>query len=550
MTDYITNTPEDRGFTPLVLRNYQKECLEIMKGYEGKAALVVLATGLGKTAIFTEFIRHEVLENNHTCLIISHRAELVEQPLKYLKDLPCGIEMSYYHADPDKHKVISASVQSLTGRLPKYNPREIDTIIIDEAHHATAPTYRRILNYFKNATIYGFTATAHRYDDVGLGNIFDDIIYEKNVLWGIENKYLCPVECFQAPLKYRIGTIKINEYGELNQNDVAELMSGTALGVSEAYFKLAKGQTIIYAASISEGNDIVKYINKQAGRTIAVAIFGNTRNRQSLLDLYTLGTYKVLVNYGVLTEGTDLPCTETIIIARPIARTNPGTYAQLVGRGLRLYPGKEKCRIIDCIGISEIPLCTAATLFGKDIPEEKAEKHDKDKNKDEQENLMSEEFNIIISRPDTMIKDIREVNVIEKGISNDMHNVAWVKFKNGSYLLAVPNVVYKISKPMKDENGKDVHFLYRNKKSSKSPMDLQFLFDFVYSDLKKNHKKNRHIWDKTVRSYWDKDSPSEAQINLIKKLAPDYNIDTGKMTRGEASMLIQSLIYIKNMEVN
>lgn len=130
------------------LRPYQADTLQRMKSYEGNAALCVIATGLGKTRIFAEYIRCDVLENDHHILILSHREELVIQPLEYLKGLPCGIEQGTTHAHGEP--IISASVQSLVGRLDKYNPYSIDTIIIDEAHHSAAPTYRKIFEYFKN----------------------------------------------------------------------------------------------------------------------------------------------------------------------------------------------------------------------------------------------------------------------------------------------------------------------------------------------------------------------------------------------------------------
>ena len=102
------------------LRPYQADTLQRMKSYEGNAALCVIATGLGKTRIFAEYIRCDVLENDHHILILSHREELVIQPLEYLKGLPCGIEQGTTHAHGEP--IISASVQSLVGRLDKYNP--------------------------------------------------------------------------------------------------------------------------------------------------------------------------------------------------------------------------------------------------------------------------------------------------------------------------------------------------------------------------------------------------------------------------------------------
>lgn len=191
------------------LRPYQADTLQRMKSYEGNAALCVIATGLGKTRIFAEYIRCDVLENDHHILILSHREELVIQPLEYLKGLPCGIEQGTTHAHGEP--IISASVQSLVGRLDKYNPYSIDTIIIDEAHHSAAPTYRKIFEYFKNAVRFGFTATAIRGDGVGLDVAFDDILCEYNTLYGIEHGYLSPIEACQVNLKYDLGTVQYRE---------------------------------------------------------------------------------------------------------------------------------------------------------------------------------------------------------------------------------------------------------------------------------------------------------------------------------------------------
>lgn len=518
------------------LRPYQQKDLESLKNYEGRSALCVLATGLGKTREFTEFLRWEVTKNDHRCLILSHREELVYQPLTYLKDIRCGVELAEKCA---RHEpIISASVQSLVGRLHKYDPREIDTIIVDEAHHAAAPTYRRILEYFNNATVFGFTATAHRGDGVGLGCVFDDLLIERDTLWGIQNGYLVPMECMQVNLKYDMGSVKISADGDFNGADVARVMSGTAAGVAEAYEKHARGQTIVFAASLGEVKDITHFINKKAGRQIAAAVTANTRNRSRIIEGYRLGIYKVLVNFGIFTEGTDLPSTETVLIARPIAPTNVGLYAQMVGRGLRLSPGKTSCKVIDCVGISNSPICTAATLIGKDIPKPKPEKAKQEKQPDENKKIEILKENDI---PETWIKKESEVSIMDKGIGVDMHDIAWIALKNGGYILPIPNVIYKISKPLPD----GTVYLRRNKACAKTALPQQYIFDWVYQDLKAKHENCRHIWDKSQRRHWDNQPVTSAQISLIRRLAPDYKIDTKNMKRGEASALIQNFLYAK-----
>lgn len=530
-----------RSVTPRAsppLRDYQEKTIQKMLAYEGRAALGVLGTGLSKTRIFTEFIRRDVNDSDHRCLILSHRAELVHQPLTYLTDLPCGIELAQQHARGEP--VISASVQSLVGRLGKYNPREIDTIIVDEAHHAAAPTYRKILDYFPAARIFGFTATAHRGDDIGLDCVFDDILCEYDTLWGIEHGYLTPMDCVQVQLKYKIGSVKINEYGDFDQADVARVMSGTAAGVVEAYHKHARGQTIIFAASTDEARDITDLLNKHAGKKVAGLILGSTKNRDRLLEAYKLGILQVLVNFGVLTEGTDLPSTETVLIARPISHTNVGLYAQMVGRALRLYPGKTTALIIDCVGISDYPVCTAATLIGKPLPEEKPETPEKTEPKqpDEEQTQLLKDDEI----PDSWIQQQKEVSIMDKGKGVDLHGVAWVELKNGGYILPVPNMVYRISAP--DEAGNV--FLRKNKKCSKAAVPPQLVFDYAYQDLQKNHPQDAHIWDTSKRHYWDTQPVTTPQLTLIHRLAPDYSIDAKKMTRGDASRLIQLLLYKKD----
>lgn len=523
------------------LRPYQQDVLEKMIAYDGRAALCVLATGLGKTRIFTEFLRCEAVENDHTCLILSHREELVTQPLEYLKDVPCGIEQGMRHADPARHKIIAASVQSLIHRLRSYNPLEVQTIIIDEAHHAAAPTYRKIVDYFPNAVIFGFTATAHRGDGAGLDCVFTDLICEYDVKWGVQNGYLAPIECVQTKLKYNMGSVKIRtDTGDYSGADIARIMSGTADGVVEAYHKYARGQTIIFAASVDEARDITDILNAASPNTAAL-IIGATKNRGRLLEGYRLGIYRVLVNFGVLTEGTDLPMTETVLIARPVAHTNVGLYAQMVGRGLRLCPGKASCLVIDCIGISDAPICTAATLIGK--PPSDPEKADQSSEKPPDE-LPADQNPILTGAqiPTTWLQNERRVDIMMQPTGTDIHDVAWLALPSGGYVLAVPGMVYRISRPLAD--GKV--YLRKNKKCSKAPMPQQFIFDYVYTDLVKKHKKFRHIWDKTQRKYWDKNPATAQQLALIARIAPGQIVDTSKLTRGDASQLIQFLLYAQN----
>ena len=120
-------------------------------------------------------------------LILSHRDELVNQPEKYF-DCSFGVEQGSKMSHGEE--IVSASVQSLVRRLNKFSPDDFDVIICDEAHHSTARTYRTIFDYFTPRLLLGFTATPNRNDGVGLQEIYQDIIFERDLRWGIENGFL------------------------------------------------------------------------------------------------------------------------------------------------------------------------------------------------------------------------------------------------------------------------------------------------------------------------------------------------------------------------
>lgn len=215
-------------------------------------------------------------------LILSHREELVEQPRKYYKNCSFGIERGEMTSHGED--VISASVQTLVNRLDKFSPYEFDIIITDEAHHAVAPTYRKIDKYFKPRLHIGFTATPMRGDKVGLDGIFDQIIYEKDILWGMEHEHLCKLKCIIAKIGYdlndvdeRNGDFKIGQLGDAMDREKVNLC------VLKTYQELAKGQTIIFTVNIDHANHIADLINEHCGEGTAASITSNTKNRIEIL---------------------------------------------------------------------------------------------------------------------------------------------------------------------------------------------------------------------------------------------------------------------------
>lgn len=358
----------------IVQRPYQIECEEAIEKAGSGRHLVVLATGLGKTVVFTH------LKGMGRTLILSHRDELVRQPEKYYAGRASfGIEKADETATDEE--VVSASVQSLMQdkRLNRYDKDAFETIIVDEAHHAAAPSYQKILKHFSGAKrLLGFTATPKRGDNVGLQNTFDKIIFSRDIRWGIKNGYLSRIRCEQVHTNYSLdGIAKTNgDYSAAQleaafEDENAKVIPLAAKTYMEKCHNAGK-HTLIYCCTKNICHDlsdtIKKLLPEEEKDTVAV-LLGDTpdEERAEILKSFQNGSCKCIINCMVLTEGTDLPICNAVMNLRPTC--NNTLYQQMVGRGTRLYENKDYCLILDVLpegdGISHT-LCTAPTLFGID----------------------------------------------------------------------------------------------------------------------------------------------------------------------------------------
>ena len=217
----------------LKLRDYQEEALKIIDDIQPGSYLIQMATGLGKTMTFTH------IKRKGRVLVLAHREELITQPIKYY-NCPVGIEMASQYSNGEE--VIIASIMSLTHRLNKFKSNEFDMIIIDEAHHAAAQSYKKIINYFKPRLLLGFTATPNRGDNVRLDDVFSQIIFQRDLKWAIQNKYLTDIKCLRVNIGYDISKVA-RRMGDFATGELEEVMNTEALNgaIAEAYQKYAKG---------------------------------------------------------------------------------------------------------------------------------------------------------------------------------------------------------------------------------------------------------------------------------------------------------------------
>ena len=354
------------------LRDYQKECVRTVDGLpEGARSVVAVATGLGKTAIAAHFKREGRV------LWLSHRDELVRQPERYFAEQGASFGIEKASERSSGEDVVSASVQTLArdGRLETFRPDDFAMVICDEAHHAAAPTYRKILEYFSPKKLIGLTATPKRGDGVRLTDVFDGICFSRDLRWGIENGYLSRIRCLQVRSSFSMDKVK-KQAGDYSASSLTATMkqSDDDLVVTRAYLDhcLPEGKkTLVYCPTLEVcrmvENTMKEALPEGMKNTVALLSQKNTpEERRAILERYRQGAVKCIINCMILTEGTDLPDTEAVINNRPSA--NDSLYQQIVGRGTRLSPGKEYCLVIDVMGKNtrQKNICTAPTLFGLD----------------------------------------------------------------------------------------------------------------------------------------------------------------------------------------
>lgn len=494
------------------LRPYQQQCIDIIEAQPPGSYLAQMATGLGKTVTFANIPRH-----GNRMLILSHREELVEQPRKYF-NCSYGVERAAIHSHGEE--IVSASVQTMVRRLDHYSPEDFGLVICDEAHHAAAGTYRKIFDYFRPEKLIGFTATPNRGDKVRLDNVFSKIIFQRDLRWGIQNGYLCDITCRRVDIGFDLSAVHTRR-GDYAPGELDEAMDGTADAIAQAYRELATGATLIFAVSVHQCEEIAKRIPG------AVVVTGETKNRAAIIDAFTRGEIPCIVNCMVFTEGTDIPRVETVIIARPTQ--SEALYAQMVGRGLRQYPGKERLMLIDCVGVTgKASLCTAPSLLGLDMGSVPAKKAN-----EIQGDLFELPMKITAASdtPESWIKNIHIVDLWAREQSYNTHDINFFKMPDGSLVCSLADRK-SLTIPCPDALGK-VNLADGRR------MGMQEAIDLVYATLTRDYADCRHLWDLERVRRWGRSPATEKQIQIIQRRCKDF--DTSGLSKGDASQILNRL---------
>nr|WP_325301078.1 DEAD/DEAH box helicase [uncultured Oscillibacter sp.] len=492
-------------------RPYQQECLDVIQQQPPGSYLCNLATGLGKTWIFTHIPRQGRV------LVLAHREELVRQPAKYY-DCPVGFEIAKDTSNGEE--VVIASVQSLVRRLERFAPNDFDMLITDECHHAAANTYRKIYDYFHPRLHLGFTATVMRGDKVRLDDVFQKIIFQRDLRWGIQNKYLCDILCKRVDIGYDLRAVHTRN-GDYAPGELDEAMEGTADAIAQTYREHAAGATLIFAVSVHQAEEIAGRIKG------AVVVTGETKDRAAIIEAFTAGEIPCIVNCMVFTEGTDIPRVETVIVARPTQ--SESLYAQMVGRGLRLYPSKERLVLIDCVGITgKASLCTAPSLLGLDLTNIPARKIN-----EVQGDLFDLPLKIAAAGdcPESWIKNVEIVDLWAQEQKYNTHNINFFKMPDGEMVVSLAEGK-SLTIPCPNSLGL-VHM------SDGSQVGMQEAIDRVYLELLNDYADCRQLWDLESVRRWGKAPATDKQVSIIQRRCKGF--DTTGLSKGDASQILNRL---------
>lgn len=358
----------------LKLRPYQSKTLDAVLGAIGAGInrpAVVLPTGAGKTVIFSHLAERWVRQHSGKVLILVHRDELIRQTVAKLKVIAPHLSVGVVKAEQDdvNATVIVGSVQTLCNLDRLDRIKGVKLIIVDECHHAAAASYNVIMNRW-GVPCVGFTATMHRADGKSLGDVWAKVVYTLDILDMIGDGHLVDVSGQMVTVDGLSLADVVMRGGDYAPTALADALASSQAHkfITDAYAQHAKDLPgIVFTPDVATTLDVT-HAFIQAGFK-AAAVWGEMDKtyRRTVLAEYEAGQTQVLVNCMVLTEGYDSPRAQVAVIARPT--TNPGLYAQMVGRVLRTYPGKHRALVLDVVGASaEHTLATLADLSTRRVP--------------------------------------------------------------------------------------------------------------------------------------------------------------------------------------
>lgn len=365
------------------LREYQRDAADAaFDGWERglKRVALVLPTADGKTTIFTAVIERWLADNaGRRALVVAHRKELIEQAAARVRQNMPGTPVGVVMAERNQTlaPVLVGSIQTLASERRRSMLRNVGLIVVDECHRSVAASYRGLLDAWPDAQALGVTATMSRSDDLALGDVWQDVVYRRTIAQSLRGEGNDGVPTLVRPVGVRVVVDDLDlRRVKVSRGDYADGDLGRAVADSMAPQMIAKAyreqcadrQGIVFAPTVDSARVIADALSAEGFP--AALVHGGTPagERSAALDAFRAGSVRVLCNCAVFTEGTDLPMASVCVIARPTKHS--GLYIQMVGRVLRLWPGKVDALVLDVAGAAaRHSLDARVELFGVEAAE-------------------------------------------------------------------------------------------------------------------------------------------------------------------------------------
>ena len=521
----------------IALRDYQLQAIEASgaaydRGINRQA--IEIPTGSGKTVVFASLVR----QRGAPALILAHADELIEQAVKKLRMVASDLSIGVVKAERNEvgADVIVASVQTLArprrlqqlvqprGTIFASEQRHFQTVVVDEAHHAAANTYRAIIDGVMGpeTLLFGVSATLERGDGKGLDDVFDEIVYERDILWMIQKGYLCDIRAVQVMLKADFGELH-SRGGDYVRGEVEDMLHAAEAPkhALQAYQEHAAGRkAIVFTPTVDAAYEFAAAFN--AGGIATGVVHGELPidERRATLDRFHTGGLQVVANCAVLTEGFDEPSVNCVLIARPTK--SRGLYVQMVGRGTRTFPGKEDLLVIDLVGsTTQHNLVTVASLFGLEPTGKVREKGvlTATNEKTEKEKAQQERLGIdgqLVSKTVDLFRG---------------RDVAW-RVGNGVYTLSTGDGMVIVSEAA---DGWSIDRL-----EDRELVTIERGLDLGYAQgIAEDLARKAPDWLNKPEASWRKKKPSDKMLNALR----GWRIPVeGIETAGEASELLSAAI--------
>ena len=331
----------------------QREALQALGASRAEGylrGLVVLATGLGKTWLAAFDVKQM---GARRVLFVAHREEILNQAAATFARIQPSARIGFYRGQQRDCQVdiLCASVQTLgkAEHLGRFKAQHFDYIVVDEFHHASAPTYRSLLQHFAPAFLLGLTATPDRTDNADILALCDgNLVYQSDLFCGINEKLLVPFHyygIFDDDVDYQVIPWRNGRFDpELLGNKLATL--GRARHALNTWRLHAQQRTLAFCVSTRHANFMADYFRKQGIH--AAAVYADSQlSRGEALEQLSAGQLQVLFSVDLFNEGVDLPSIDTVMMLRPTE--SKILFLQQLGRGLRKAEGKDKLVVLDFV---------------------------------------------------------------------------------------------------------------------------------------------------------------------------------------------------------